>query len=174
MSVETELVRPSPVQPGSALVAQHNGEARRAARGGVCLARRQGLSVAVSGGSLGRQSPHTHAPPCLRRRGAALTVPCEGGCRSSTLGGPQEVPRARAGAARAHGAAGCAPHPPCRLLGHFVGLSNTQNGRQLRYRAGVSRMCFSRAPGSPSSQIGTTFLDDSSRYDDTCFTSKER
>ena len=44
------LFQPSPVQPSSALVALHSGQARRAARGGVSLTRRQGLSVAVRAG----------------------------------------------------------------------------------------------------------------------------
>ena len=143
---------PQPRHRGSALAAQPSGQTRRAARGGVCLARRQGLSVVVSGGSLDRQS-HMHAPPYLRRRGALLTVSCEDGCKSSTPGGQRDAPSARAGAARPHGAAGCAPRPPCRLLGHFVDLSSTQSSKRLWYKAAVSRMCFSRAPSSDAKEV---------------------
>ena len=105
------------------------------------------------GWSLARKSAHTHAPPWLRRRGALSTVPIEGGCRSSTPGGQQNAPSPRSGAARQHRVARRAPHPPFRLVGHFVGLSNTQNGLRPRYRAAVARMCFSPAPGSVRLEI---------------------
>ena len=50
--------------------------------------------------------------------------------------------------ARAHRVAGRAPHPPYRLLGHFVVLSSTQSSERLWYRAVVDRICFFGAPGS--------------------------